>query len=293
MIFNRPPWTAGRSLDAHRFATMLVESRRRPTPAPAPAAAPDTISVAGVQRFEDGRQAVLAHAGDNPYTRMMTGGGPVCAYVSPADGAVAWIGPGLWGPVACAVGPVGGSVRLMGELRATGALGDIRWVHLPRASAEQLTPHLTARRIIGWDLAWLEGAPPAPHPLAGRVAALDESAHPAINRLLDEALPDSSARPGAPMVRGWYGIREPDGALAACAADESHGGVGFLGGIAVAAAHRGRGLGTALTATVTRHLAAAYGQVALGVMAENVRALALYRRLGFTGGIPRSSVSIA
>jgi ribosomal protein S18 acetylase RimI-like enzyme len=125
------------------------------------------------------------------------------------------------------------------------------------------------------------------------VVALDETEHPAIHRLLDEVLPDSSARPGESLVRAWYGVRDEAGTLIACAADESQSGVGFLGGIAVTHVHQGRGLGGALTVTLTRRLFAEYGTVALAVMAENTRALALYRRLGFTGGIARTTAAIA
>lgn len=243
-----------------------------------------------VERVEAGGPVVRARLGLTPYTRMMTGLGPVVAYLAPD--VVAWVGPGVWGPVACAVGPVGPAVRLIGALRATGALGDVRWLHLPRSSAADLRDHLTVRQTFDWDMCWLEGDVPGAHPAADRVEPLGTADEAAIGALLDIALPDSSARPGSPLVNGWYGVRDGD-RLVACAADESRAGVGFLGGIAVDPAYRRQGLGAALTVTLTRRLAAELGPVALGVMSDNSGAIALYRRLGFTGTIARSSVSIS
>ena len=47
-------------------------------------------------------------------------------------------------------------------------------------------------------------------------------------------------------------------------------------------ADRSRGLGAALTAGMTRALFGRYDVVALGVHPDNVGAIRLYRRLGFT-----------
>ncbi|WP_231925469.1 GNAT family N-acetyltransferase [Micromonospora purpureochromogenes] len=81
--------------------------------------------------------------------------------------------------------------------------------------------------------------------------------------------------------------------LVACGADRSRGDVGFLAGLTVAPDRRGRGLGAALTAGMARALAARYDHVALGVYTDNVGAIRLYRRLGFTGTLARSSVHLA
>ncbi|MDG4801578.1 GNAT family N-acetyltransferase [Micromonospora sp. WMMD980] len=78
----------------------------------------------------------------------------------------------------------------------------------------------------------------------------------------------------------------------ACGADRSRGDIGFLAGLAVAPGHRGRGLGAALTAGMTRALFARYDHVALGVYPVNVGAIRLYRRLGFTGTAPRVTVRL-
>lgn len=260
-----------------------------------------------VRRFPDGRRAVLTHGGDTPYTRAMTSNGPVDAYLH--DGALAWVGPGIWGPAACGIGPLDRTARLIGRLRREGALGTVRWVHLPRTAAAAVADHLEVQRISHWEFRWLEGEAPPPHPLADRVIRLDETdsrERAAINAVLDESLPDSAVRPGSAKVHAWYGIRDGDH-LVACGADESTVGttavveskgdgsvdpVGLIGGVAVARDHQGKGYGAALTIALTRLLHAAHGAVGLGVMGGNARAGALYARLGFTGLIERSSLAI-
>jgi GNAT superfamily N-acetyltransferase len=238
--------------------------------------------------IQDGRAAILARV-NNPYTQIMTFRAPVDAYLD--DEVIAWVGTGLWGPVGCVLGPTDPAARLMGELYHGGALGEITWLHLPRVEAERLDRYLPVVQVWDWDFRWLTGPPPA-HPLAGQVVELSSEDLPRVDTLLDAALPDSSARPGSALVRAWYGIRDGTGELLGCAADESVGEVGFLGGIAVDPAYQGRGYGTALTAALAQRLAARHRSVALGVMADNARASALYHRLGFTGLLPRSSVAI-
>jgi ribosomal protein S18 acetylase RimI-like enzyme len=88
--------------------------------------------------------------------------------------------------------------------------------------------------------------------------------------------------PGAPRVRGRYGIRA--GAdLLAVAADSSADGIGFLNSIAVRPSSQGRRLGSALTMWLARRLRAETDTVLLGVWMHNVHASRLYHRLGFTG----------
>jgi ribosomal protein S18 acetylase RimI-like enzyme len=59
-------------------------------------------------------------------------------------------------------------------------------------------------------------------------------------------------------------------------------GTGHLRGITTLAAHRGRGLGAAVTAALTtRALAAGSGLATLGVYTDNEVAVRLYRRLNY------------
>lgn len=237
----------------------------------------------------DGRAAVLAAAGDNPYIRMTTDGDAVTGYQ--AEEAVAWLGQGPWGPVACAIGDPYQGARLFAELAAQDRLADVRWVHLPRVDGRTLAPLLRLTHQDDWDFLWTR-TPPSPVAGEDRVVPLDGRHDDAIAAVLDDALPGSTTRPADPRVRRWYGIFDGD-RLVACGADRSRAEVGFLAGIAVATAYQGRGLGAAVTAAMTRQLFRAYDVVALGVMSDNGLATRLYRRLGFTGSLARSSVAIA
>ena len=61
----------------------------------------------------------------------------------------------------------------------------------------------------------------------------------------------------------------------------------------LAARSRRRGMGAALTAGMTCALFGRYDAVALGVYPDNVGAIRLYRRLGFTAAERRTSVELA
>lgn len=76
-------------------------------------------------------------------------------------------------------------------------------------------------------------------------------------------------------------IRTAGGRLDACAADTSGAPVGHLSAIATRPECRGQGLGTAISAWLTRQLLAEFDLVTLGVYADNPAALRLYDRLGY------------
>jgi RimJ/RimL family protein N-acetyltransferase len=236
----------------------------------------------------DGREAVLAAAGDNPYTRMTTTGAAVTGFQT--DRAVAWLGQRPWGRTACAFGDAAESAQVFAILAEQGRLDGVRWLHLPRLDGTTLAPHLRLSHQDDWDFRWTSTPPP---PVAGedRVIALDDRDGAEITALLDEAHPSSTTRPGDPRVGRWYGIRDGD-RLVACGADRSLGEVAFLAGLTVATDYQGRGLGAALTAGMTRLLFRGYGVVSLGVMWDNTHAIRLYERLGFTATLARSSVLI-
>ncbi|MCW2598527.1 MAG: gcn5-related n-acetyltransferase [Frankiales bacterium] len=160
--------------------------------------------------------------------------------------------------------------ELLPELR------DQTRVTLPRGTAP-LLPAWVALDGTDWDFRWLGEPPPVQPGEDAVVEVRGEQAGP----LLALASPTASALPGDPAVRRWLGVRGLDG-LSACAADTSGAtGVGHLSSIAVHPDARGRGLGAAVSAALTRRLfAEGCDVVTLGMYATNTAGRALYDHLG-------------
>lgn len=237
-----------------------------------------------------GRDAVLAAAGNHPYARRLAAGGEVRALVT--GSSVVWLLPGdrTRAPVLEALGDPEHVLRLLAEFRDRGDLAAVRRVHLPRVDRRRLGAVLPIGEPDHWDFRW-STTPPPEQPGEDRVVRLDDGTAPAVNQLLDRALPDTFTRPGGGGIARWYGVWDGH-RLIACGADKSRGEVGSLAAIAVDPDWRGRGVGAALTAAMARDLARAYEVVALGVMADNHPAGRLYERLGFTSRSPRTSVNL-
>ncbi|MEU7982661.1 GNAT family N-acetyltransferase [Micromonospora sp. NPDC049081] len=235
-----------------------------------------------------GRAAVLAATDHHPYVRhALRRDDRPRGWVR--DGAVAWVLPAAENDRAGGVvGPVDAAVELVAALVADGFVRPGQYLQLPRADRRLLVDRFGATRVDDWDFLWTTAAPPR-QPGQERVVRLGPADHPALSALIDDAFPTSSSRPEDPTVVDWYGRWEA-GRLVACGADRSRGDIGFLAGLTVARDRRGRGLGAALTAGMTRALLTRYDQVGLGVYADNLAALRLYRRLGFTSTLRRSSV---
>ncbi len=136
----------------------------------------------------------------------------------------------------------------------------------------------------GADWEWMitDTAPTAAS-RAPEVRWLTEEDGPAISALLQAASPRHSADPGDDDVRGWVGVRSPDGTLVACAAHtEAVPGVPHLASIATHPSVRGQGLGSLVTGTlVQRLLGGGAPVVTLGMYSDNVAARRMYHSLGF------------
>ena len=237
-----------------------------------------------------GRDAVLAATGRHPYAlHSLWRDSEPRAYQR--DGAVVWLLPPGQGPAAAAIGAAGPALEVCASLVADGVLTSGDRLNLPRFAPEEAAGRLAVADRADWYFLWTTTPPPR-QPGEERVVRLGEADHPALSALIDEAFPTTTSRPGDPGIVDWYGIRDGD-RLVACGADRSRGDVGFLAGLAVAPAERGRGLGAALTAGMARALSARHGHVALGVYPTNVGAIRLYRRLGFTNTLHRTSVRLA
>ncbi len=108
-----------------------------------------------------------------------------------------------------------------------------------------------------------------------------------INGLLDEANPDSFARPGVKGIETWLGVRNgagpgSPGLVAVGALMRQADGTGHLRGVSVRPGAVGRGLGSSVSAALTdRALATGSGVATLGVYVDNAAAVAMYTRLRY------------
>lgn len=235
------------------------------------------------------RAAILAAAGHHPFARhSLPPDVPAHGYRR-AD-AVLWLLPPGYGLGADALGPAEPVLEICAALVSEGLLRPGHRLHLPRLDSTSTAGRLTVAEQVDWDFHWTTVAPPE-QPDEQRVVRLTDADRPALEALVDEAFPTSTSRPGDPRVRDWYGIRAGD-RLVACGADRSRGDVGFLAGLTVAPDRRGRGLGAALTAGMTRALLSRHDTAGLGVYPDNVGAVRLYRRLGFTTTLSRTSIRL-
>jgi GNAT superfamily N-acetyltransferase len=140
---------------------------------------------------------------------------------------------------------------------------------------------------VDWDWMWTQ-QPPVAVPAEDAVRDLDVTdprTAGEVLSLLRSASPRHSAEPGDPYADRWVGVRNPDdGRLVACGAcGDGVPGVPLLASIAVDPATRGRGLGAAVAAALTRGaLADGAPVVTVDLYADNPVARRLYERLGFT-----------
>lgn len=131
-----------------------------------------------------------------------------------------------------------------------------------------------------WDWMWTDSAP-APVPHEERVEPVTDATE--IDALLDAANPHSHGRPADPRIRAWLGVRDGGVLVAAGAlAQVPQSGATALRGVSTLPPARGRGLGAAVSAQLTRlALETAGAPVTLGVYTRNTTAVRIYRRLGF------------
>lgn len=109
-----------------------------------------------------------------------------------------------------------------------------------------------------------------------------------VERFFAAAYPGNWFDPRMLETGHYFGAREGGALVAAggvhvCSPAER---VAALGNIAVAERHRGRGLGTRVTARICRSVLAAADHVGLNVRSDNRAAIACYERLGFTAVAP-------
>lgn len=190
-------------------------------------------------------------------------------------------------PGAAALGDAAGLDRLFGDPRVRGwfATGGFRHLSAPRTHQHVVARHLELGDRGGdWDWMWTRTAPPE-QTGEDEVRELGRQCRDELVAFLAEHSPLTHGQPFARPGQRWVGVRDGWGVLLACGAREpSEAGTPTLAGIAARTDLRGRGLGSAVTARLTRDAVAEEGACALGMYADNEVARRVYLRLGFVAG---------
>ena len=203
-----------------------------------------------------------------------------------AGRAVAWLGVDAEERVSylSALGPPDEVGALVGDL--VEEIPPKQRLTLPRGTPVHL-PAWMSMHGTDWDFRWLAAPPPVQ---AGEETVEEVAEDEEVAALLAASSPTASALPGDPGVKRWVGVRDA-GVLIACAADTSAAtGIGHLSSIAVHPSARGRGLGRAVTAALTRRFFdEGCDLVTLGMYADNAYGRAMYDALGFADTHPFTS----
>lgn len=185
------------------------------------------------------------------------------------------------GPTLLCLGPAHDLAPLVAD--AAGRIGRVpHQVSIERHAAHLLPAGWQWEQRRVWDWMWTTRAPAAV-PGEDSVVPLAAAGLGEADAVLDAANPDSHGRPGSSDVQRWLGVRDTDGALVATGGMfVLSTGISHLRGITTLPAARGRGIGTALSAGLTR-LGLEYGGgvCTLGAYSHNTTAIEIYRRLGF------------
>jgi GNAT superfamily N-acetyltransferase len=236
-------------------------------------------------------------AGVDELLEIAPGDAYVVAEADPARVSSAWAGPGgSYGWVMTsrrvsgkshlvALGPGDTAIELVrGVLDHPGRPGEpeIGFMGLPRDLDRLLRPAYLFDPRNDWEWLWTSADPPS-QPGEADVQWLDDADTDDVRDLLTRWSPRHDAVPGHRGVLRWCGVRDEDGRLVATAAHTEHRvGVPMLASIATRGDLRGRGLGAAVTAWLTRQLLAeGVGTVTLGMYSDNGVARRLYARLGY------------
>jgi ribosomal protein S18 acetylase RimI-like enzyme len=150
---------------------------------------------------------------------------------------------------------------------------------------QEWAPLLAARFELDgggdWDWMWATTTPDRV-PGEERLVELDDRAD--ADELIELAAhsPRGEGEPGTGVSELWLGIRDDRGRLVAAGAMQRlPSGAPHLAGIVVATDLRGRGLGAAVTAGLTRAGLADSGVCTLGMYSDNDPARRVYLRLGY------------
>lgn len=224
------------------------------------------------------RAQLLAEVGD-PLVAYQAGPDDIClladnywATISAEDGV-------LSGALAVLKGSVDGA-ELIGELESVSQENglELSWLSVDGKLDIAARPEwkyrsdwvwMWAQRVVGgegYDLVNLD----------------DLSDAEEINNFAIPLNPLFEGSPGHGMNLFWVGARGDDGGLIGCGTvRETQAGFGHIAGIIVDPEHRGRGLGSAIVAELSRKMLERDPAVTISAYAENENAICVYEKLGF------------
>lgn len=156
-------------------------------------------------------------------------------------------------------------------------------VTAPADAYAPLREALDLRGGNAWDRMWTTTPPPA-IPAERDVVAQDGD-DDELTAFVRGHNPHPHALPGQSPHQRWVVVRDADRLVACGCTEPGNTGVPLIGGIVVDASQRGRGLGAAVTAYLTRDGLERTGACTLGVFADNDHARGLYERLGYAVGL--------
>ncbi|PRY63838.1 acetyltransferase (GNAT) family protein [Knoellia remsis] len=153
-------------------------------------------------------------------------------------------------------------------------------VTAPATAYEPVRDALGLRGGNAWDRMWTTTPPPT-LPAERDITWFDGD--PAeLTAFIKAHNPHPFALPGQHEGMRWAALRDKDARLIACGVSEpGNTDVPLIGGIVADSTLRGRGLGAAMTAYLTRDGIDRTGASTLGVFADNDHARVLYERLGY------------
>ena len=190
------------------------------------------------------------------------------------------------------VGPpvVGLLEDLVASLRFAGWLDEARAKGVASVSLPRTAEHvggLLARTRGQWEWMWTTRVPGTGR--GSDMIDLTADAHDEVRALLDAHNPGTDGQPFARTGQRWVGVRENRRLVAVGCCEPERSGTPVLTGITVDPVIRGRGLGRAVTAELTRGAIAEHGWSTLGMYSVNDSARRMYQTLGYDVGALWSS----
>ncbi|GAA4374677.1 GNAT family N-acetyltransferase [Nocardioides caricicola] len=224
------------------------------------------------QAFQDHAAPFLRHHADPATTRRLwTAGGAAVI-----DGARNRPGDPAGLSVVTGVGPAPDLDPLLARVAAE---IEVPWRYTIESTSHDTLPATwRSSDTDTWHWMWTRSRPGAPALRVEEVTSATE-----IDAILDEANPDSFARPDTPGVETWLGVRDGGRLTGVGALLRQPDGTGHLRGVTVLPAYGGGGRGRAISTALTRlALSRGSGVASLSVYTDNEPALAIYRGLAYT-----------